>query len=391
MKKHACMIGYTNYPSDARVRREAETLAATGEFEVTFLALQEDDVPKTYELENVKVIELNVKKYRGQNKYNHFTSYLKFFILSFCKCNKLLFAGQLDIIHIHNMPNFLVWAGVLPRLFGKKMILDIHDSTPETYFARYGKKPNNFLFKLLCWEESLCCRFVNKVICVNHVQRDELIKRGISFNKITISMNVPDPKWFGTTTVEKGKKRDGNINLIYHGTIARRLGIDLAIRAFAKICHADSDRKFYILGNGEGINECMELSRLFDLDGHVDFSKKMLPIEDLLNMLKDMDVGIVANRKNAATELMLPVKLLEYVAIGIPAIAPRLKAIEYYFTDEMVSYFEPGNVDSLARAISNLCANETGRKVQAEKAKAFLDQYGWEKHRVDLINLYKEI
>ncbi len=73
----------------------------------------------------------------------------------------------------------------------------------------------------------------------------------------------------------------------------------------------------------------------------------MLPVESLLDILRDMDVGIVANRENAATELMLPVKLLEYVALNIPVIVPRLKAIEYYFTDEMVSYFEPENVDSL--------------------------------------------
>ncbi len=197
MKKKICMIAYTSYPSDARVRREAETLAATGEFEVTFLALQDNDTAKSYEIENVKIIELDVKKYRGQNKFNHLKSYMKFLFLAFCKCNNLLFTRQLDIVHIHNMPNFLVLAGILPRMFGKKMILDIHDSTPETYFARYGKTANKMLFKILCWEEALCCKFVSKVICVNHVQRDVLVKRGIPSKKIAISMNVPDPKWFG--------------------------------------------------------------------------------------------------------------------------------------------------------------------------------------------------
>jgi glycosyltransferase involved in cell wall biosynthesis len=88
---------------------------------------------------------------------------------------------------------------------------------------------------------------------------------------------------------------------------------------------------------------------------------------------------------------MLPVKLLEYVSMDIPVVAPRLRTIEYYFTDEMVSYFEPENVDSLAHAISSLLNDEHRRTSQAEKAKAFLDQYGWDKHRYDLINLYREL
>jgi glycosyltransferase involved in cell wall biosynthesis len=385
------MIAYTSYPSDARVRREAETLAATGDFEVTFLSLQDNDTAKSYELENVKVIELDVKKYRGHNKFNHMKSYLKFLLLAFCQCNRQFFACKLDIVHVHNMPNFLVLAGLLPRLCGKKLILDIHDSTPETYFAKYGKNANKLLFKLLCWEEAFCCGLANKVICVNHVQRDELIGRGIPSKKIAISMNVPDPKWFGTESMPPDNKSSKKIKMIYHGTIAKRLGIDLAIRAFARICPKDSEMEFHILGNGEGIDECMELCSLLDLDDHVHFSKKMLPLESLLEILRDMDVGIVANRENAATELMLPVKLLEYIALNIPVVVPRLKAIEYYFTDDMVSYFEPENIDSLAQAILNLFNDEHRRKSQAEKAKTFLDRYGWEKHKLDLINLYREV
>lgn len=391
MKKHVCMIAYTNYKSDARVRREAETLAATGNFEVSFLALKEEENARTYELENVKVIELNVKKFRGQNKINHFISYMKFFFFAFFKCSNFLVTRKLDIIHIHNMPNFLVFTGLLPRLSGKKMILDIHDSTPETYYARYEDNPNKVLYKLLCLEEALCCAFANKIICVNHIQRDKLVKRGIPLRKTIISMNVPDPKWFTTEPVVRENKSGNNIKLIYHGTIAKRLGIDLAIRAFEKVCKENPNMEFYIVGDGEAIKECINLSKILGLDNKIYFSNKILPIEDLLGILKDMDIGIVANRRNSATELMLPVKLLEYVALGIPAVVPKLKAIENYFTDDMVSYFEPEDIDSFVSSLSGLCTNETKRKFQAEKAKEFLNHYGWENHKQDLINLYNEI
>lgn len=391
MKKQIYMIAYASYPSDARVRREAETMAATEDFDVTVLSLKDKETAKSYELENVRVMELDVKKYVGHNEFNHMKSYLKFLLLAFFQCNRQFIARKIDIVHVHNMPNFLVLAGILPRLCGKKMILDIHDSTPETYFARYGGNANKLLFKLLCWEEAFCCGLANKVICVNHMQRDELVKRGIPSKKIAISMNVPDPKWFGMGSVPPGNKSSKKKKMIYHGTIAKRLGIDLAIRAFARICPKDSEMEFHILGNGEGIDECVALSGLLELDGHVHFSKKMLPLEYLFDILRDMDVGIVANRKNVATEQMLPVKMLEYIALNIPVVVPRLKAIQYYFTDDMVSYFEPDNIDSLFHAILNLFNDEHRRKSQAEKAKAFLDRYGWEKHKLELINLYRDI
>ncbi len=395
MTKNVCMVAYTDYTADARVRREAETLVATGLFSVTFFTLREGKNPRTYKLEGVDVVELDASKYRGQNKIMHFWSYLRFLLLSFLACSKFLFAGKLDAIHIHNMPNFLIIAAILPRLFGKRTILDIHDSTPETFFARYGNAANKMLFRLyfnlMCWEESFCCRLAHNVICVNHVQRDALVRRGIPAEKISISMNVPDPKWFEASKMIRRNGKGETTNLIYHGTIAKRLGIDLAIRAFAKARRADSDMRFYIIGDGEGIAECLELRDLLGLQQYVHFSGKMVPLESLLAILQDMDVGVVANRENTATELMLPVKLLEYVALNIPAIAPRTRAIGHYFADDMVSYFEPGDVDSLARTMLDLCRDATRSKAQAEKASSFLDKYGWEKHREDFIDLYKEI
>lgn len=391
MKKHVCMIAYTNYHSDARVRREAETLASTGDYEVSFLVLKERDRAVSYELEGVRVIELNVKKFSGLNKFSHMLSYLTFISLAFRECNRLFLSGRIDIVHIHNMPNFLIFAGIIPRLAGKKMILDVHDSTPETYFAKYGKNPNHLVFRILCLEEAVCCRIAHRIICVNHVQRDELVKRGISARKIAISMNVPDPKWFGAERKKTDRPHNGSKKLIYHGTIAKRLGVDLAIRAFAKICGRNSGMEFHIVGGGDGMDECTELAYCLDLERNVRFTKDMLPLESLLGVLKDMDVGIIANRANIATELMLPVKMLEYIALDIPVVAPRLKTIEYYFSDDMVSYYDTENVDSLADAMMNLLHDEERKKAQAVKAKAFLERYGWETHRMDLINLYREI
>lgn len=393
MKKHIWMVAYTNYSTDARVRREAETLASLPNYKVSILALKENNSPKTYFSENVEVRESNIAKYRGKSSGRYLLSYLKFMLSAFFVCNRLLAKKSLDIVHVHNMPNFLVFSAIIPFLFRKKIILDIHDTMIETYSAKFsGMSNRKVLYNILRLEESICCALAHKLICVNHIQRDALIKRGIPAEKIEISMNVPDPKWFNL----KRKKANNNKNdqavfeMVYHGTLAKRLGVDLAICAVAKLIEKIPALEFHIIGDGDDTEEFIELSTKLGLEKHIHF-KKVVPLEALVSILDEMHLGVIANRKNVATELMLPVKMLEYIALNIPVVVPRLKTIQYYFTDDMVSYFEPENIDSLAQAILFAYNNHDIMAEKAKNARRFLEQYGWENHKFDLIEMYKTL
>jgi glycosyltransferase involved in cell wall biosynthesis len=88
---------------------------------------------------------------------------------------------------------------------------------------------------------------------------------------------------------------------------------------------------------------------------------------------------------------MLPVKLLEYVSLGIPTVVPRLRTIEHYFTNDMVTYYEPENVDSLAAAIRQLHGQSERRGRQAAEARTFLTEYGWERQGQELVDMYRTL
>ena len=389
-KKQVCMVAYTTYEFDARVRREAETLVSLNEYEVLFIVPKGGKIPRKRVVDGISVMELNTRKYQGNNKLRYIISYLNFTLSAFIKCTGLLFTRNIDIFHFHNMPDFLVFAGVIPRLFGKKIILDIHDTMPETYVTKF-KKRGNILFKLFYMEEASSCKFAHKIICVNHIQRDILVERGIPGRKILVSMNVPDPKLFKNHEAA-GTKSNGNFRLVYHGTLAERLGINLALQAISKLNDKIPGLEFHIFGriNSAYGLKLVGLSRVLGTDPYVRFNKTV-PMESLLDVLEEMHLGIISNRKNMATELMLPVKMLEYITLGIPVIAPRLKTIQYYFSDEMVRYFEPEDVDSLTDAILDLYHNKSKRIRQTKAAMEFIEKYGWEKQQMGLINLYREL
>jgi glycosyltransferase involved in cell wall biosynthesis len=391
MKKNVCMIVYNDYLVDARVQREAETLAASKEYKVRVLALKSDGKHQAYELNGVLVNASPKEKYCGKSLFRYILSYAFFLGWSFVACTRFFFQKQIDIVHVHNMPNFLVFSAIIPRVFAKKVILDLHDTVPETFATKFSRA-SSFLFKLLCLEEHISCSFAQRLFCVNHVQCETVVKRGILKEKVSIIMNVPDDRLINYRTSNGASRaRDGAFKIIYHGTISERLGIDLIIQATARLCRSLHDLEVYLWGRGDDVESFVRLAKELKVEERIHFNKKHVPMNILLPELKKMDLGIIGNRMGMATELMLPVKMLEYVGLGIPVVVPRMKGISYYFSDEMVSYYEPQNVDSMMEAILRLYRSETLREKQAERAKTFLDKYGWHKHKMELINLYKNL
>jgi glycosyltransferase involved in cell wall biosynthesis len=113
----------------------------------------------------------------------------------------------------------------------------------------------------------------------------------------------------------------------------------------------------------------------------------MFRVESIAQMIQGASVGIIPNRRDVATDYMLPVKLLEYVHLGIPVIAPRLLAIQYYFREDQLEYYEPGNVDELAECICRLYADPGKRAALARKSAEFAKNFSWDTLKEDLFKV----
>ena len=49
------------------------------------------------------------------------------------------------MIHVHSVPDFLVFAALVPKLLGARIILDIHDILPEFYASKFGASKDSRL------------------------------------------------------------------------------------------------------------------------------------------------------------------------------------------------------------------------------------------------------
>jgi glycosyltransferase involved in cell wall biosynthesis len=380
------MVAYTDYAGDARVRREAETLAAHG-FQVRFLATRSGP-PREFVLERVAVSELREPKYQGKSARAYLASYVRFLMMASAECMRLWRRGELDVVHVHNMPDFLVFAGLLPRLGGTKVVLDVHDSMPETFSVKFSGSP--MLRRALTLEERMSTAVAHRVICVNEPQRDVLVARGLPIEKSFVSMNVPDPRLFGQPRSYSAPTSE-TLNLVYHGTMAGRLGVDLVIRAVAELRSSIPCIRLHLWGHGDDLPSFRALARELAVEDIVEFREQGYPLKELPDRLRPMHIGVVGNRRSEAGELMLPVKLLEYVSLGIPAVVPRLRAIQHYFSDDMVGFFEPDDVSSLSSAIRRLHGAADARRAQVARAQQFLDKYGWDRQGEQLVSMYESL
>jgi glycosyltransferase involved in cell wall biosynthesis len=384
------MVAYTRYSTDARIRREAETLVDDG-FKVLIITARNPSSPVRQTINGVDVRELNVSKYAGKSARAYLFSYLRFLFASAAACLRLLMKRELDVVHVHNLPDFLVFSGLVPRLFGCRVVLDVHDSVPETFATKFSNAP---MFQAaLRLEERLSAAVAHRVICVNDPQRDALTDRGISASKMLVSMNVPDPRIFAQRPTAPAIRvpDNGPFNLVCHGTMVERLGVDLIILALDRLRERIPEAKLHLWGGGDDVDRFQELAATLKLEDRVHFNPKGYPLERLSDLLRTMHVGIVGNRRSVAGDLMLPVKLLEYVALDVPAIVPRLKTIQHYFTDDMVLFYEPENIDSLADAIYSLYMRPAVAQRQTLNARTFLTKYGWERQGPELVAMYRAL
>ncbi len=169
----AClMIAYTYYQSDPRVIREAEAAVAAG-MEVDFFALRRPGDPPVQVLRGVTVYHLLQSRYRGGDRLLYMIAYLRFFILCFIKTSVQFLKRRYRVIHVNNMPDFLVFSTVVAKVFGAKIILDIHDPMPNTFASKFGSEERGFFCRILLWQELLSSSFANQVITMPGGRADD--------------------------------------------------------------------------------------------------------------------------------------------------------------------------------------------------------------------------
>jgi glycosyltransferase involved in cell wall biosynthesis len=346
-QKRAMILGYLTYRGDARVKRQVKTLAVAG-YAVDVICLSED-MGEVRTAANL--IGIRVPHYRGHNRLRYIYAYATFFLKATWTAARLAARHHYDVAIVCNMPDFIVACALGPKLAGTKIVLDVHDPLPELYRVKFGRPAGCLGERLLMLEERASACLVDRVLATHDLHLIRLARAGIPRRKLRVVLNAPNPELFPYS--QAPLRREGGFRLVYHGTISARLGIDVAIRAMRPLRSRVPGIELRLIGRGEALEDCKRLACEFGVDDIVRFEAPV-PVEKMAPILHACSIGVVPNRDNAATQIMLPVKLMEYAMLGVPVVAARLDPITQYFDETAVEFFEPENPADLAAAIARL-------------------------------------
>ncbi len=392
------MVAYTHYQTDPRCRREA-TLAASHGWDVHFYALSLDGRARSSSIEGITLHELPMPRYRGASAPAYILSYLRFLFMASKAVQSDHWRERFDVVHINTMPDFMVAVGLLPRIFGARIILDVHDVMPEIYMTKFRVGEKHWKIRLIKFIEVMSARMAHSVLTAEHPKGELLARHGVPEKKIQVLLNLPDdqlfiPQFRLTDPALQAGLDDPNqeFRLIYHGTIAHRLGLDHAVRALGILRDEWPGARLQLFGDGDQVSELEQLRQDLGLENRVWLSDGFKPIEEVIPFIKEAHLAVIPTRHEISTDYMLPTKLLEYLAFGIPAVFTPTKTVRHYFGNDHPLFIQEPTPENTATKILWVRDNYAeAKKLTAELQESWFSRYHWPTHKLEYIKLLQSL
>ena len=385
--KRVAMLLYSHYPEDPRPRRAVSALISEG-MQVDLVCLGSGSAPRHEILDGIDVLRIPLKHRRG-GKLAYAYQYGVFILISSVIFALRSLTRSYDLVYVHNMPDILILSALIPKLLGAKVILDLHDPMPELMMTIFRVPPDSRGVRLLKRVEKWSIARADLVITTNIAFKKVFAARSCPPEKIEVVMNSPDGKIFPFrpvgSEVSAGTSGNKPLVIMYHGSLLERNGLDVAIDAFARLRESIPAAELRIFGASTPFLErMMEVVRNNNLQESVHYLGSKL-LEDLVPEIERCDLGVIPNPRNAFTEINMPTRIFEYLALGKPVIAPYTPGILDYFNKESLLFFESGNSDDLAGQIEYAFSHPFEVHEIVRRGQQVLLEHTWDRERETLV------
>ena len=381
------MIVHSDFPDDVRVAREVGAAADAG-FDVTVVALRREGQLRHEHVAGADVYRLPISHGRGVSALRLAVEYLGFTALATLQLAKLTLRRRFDVVQVHNPPDFLIVAALIPRLRGARVAFDVHDLSSDMFAMRFPRRAARVATPLLHGIERAATRVADLVVTVHEPYRAELVRRGVPEPKTLVVLNSVDESLLPARVPPKREP----FRIVYHGTVTPHYGISLLVDALATVAAHVPDVRLEIYGDGDAVPalrtaaEARGVSQLLHLTG------ERLPHDEALRRVAGASVGVIPNPPSPLNRFALSTKLFEYVALGIPVVSADLPTLRAHFDPEEVAFFRAGDAESLAQALAAVASDYDAALERARAAKQrYDDSYRWELQAARYVNALRRL
>lgn len=375
-------ITYDYYPFEMRVKRLSEAVAAAG-FDMDVICLRDSNEKARETYNGVNIYRVAQRRGFGKPLPLTVLDWTVFMLRAGALVSRLHLRRRYDVVHLHNMPDFLVFAGLIPKLTGARVMLDLQDITPELMAAKArNPRMRNVLFRLAALQERVSTRFADHIVTVGRPFEEKLLERGVAAGRMSRVLNSADPKLFPESRrcAAPNAEHDPNKPFVvrYWGTVAHRNGLDIAIRAVAQARASVPNLRLDIMGRGEQIPALKQLADELGAAECVRFNDPVAA-EEVVSFIVGGDAGIIPYRNDGFAELVLPTKAYEIAWMRRPIIASDTPGMRAMFRPESAMLCQPEDPASFAAAIEALWQDRARCERMVASAAEDYAPYEWEK------------
>jgi len=382
-----CVIRQGVFPLDARLTREIAALGAAGH-EVDLVCQSWPGQPKEERSGTLTIHRLPFERRRKAiGKLRYLVEYGSFLVGAAVAVAGLHLRRRFDVVQVNSLPDCLVFAAIVPKLLGARVLLDLMECMPEFFMTKYRMSPDRLVVKMLMTFEQASIAFADHVITCTQPMRERFIERGARPEKIDVILNSYDEDRVDPRRYPASANAGDKFVLICHGTIDWMYGLDLVVGAVSRLKDRIRGLRLLIYGDGPLRASVESLAEERGVRDLVWFSESWRPMEELLSAIASADAGVIAIRRDACFDLTHSNKMYDLVAMEKPIVISRTRAVESYFGDDCFQLFESGNEDDLTRAIYELYTDPERRARLARRASAIGEPYRWVHQRAHYLDI----
>ncbi|MGZ7210395.1 MAG: glycosyltransferase family 4 protein [Methanobacterium sp.] len=259
---------------------------------------------------------------------------------------------------------------------GLKIVIDVEDM--PTYANNFPYKFFNFYIKKR-YNELL--RSADKIICISEYLKRELISDfNIEGEKIDVIHNGVDMSFFKRDEAAKESLRkqygvtEDDVVFIYSGAIVDWSGAISCLDSFKKVIQENPNIKVFFIGNGD-IEQLQNKIKELKLEKNAKYLG-YFPFEKMPELLSVGDVGLLPFKKDPLTEAASPIKIFEYMSMGMPVISTDVMGTKEVIKDSYNGILVKDDGE-LVSAITKISEDKDFYKKLKEKSFETVKMYDW--------------
>jgi glycosyltransferase involved in cell wall biosynthesis len=267
---------------------------------------------------------------------------------------------------------------IVSKLCGIPIVLEVN----SPFALEQGRDRDIRLVRLAAWTERVIANLATRVVVVSTPLARILEAAGVQPDKIEVMTNGVRLEHFAPQTqaaTETAKLRSSlglraeEKTIGFVGWFRKWHGIEMLLDAFRISGLANEQVRLLLIGDGQAMADLRQYVHETQLAGRVIFTGPV-PHSQIPHYADLIDIAV----QPAANEYCCPMKILEYMALAKPIVAPRQENIQEILRDgEEARFFTPGDARSLAEALRAVAADPVMGQRMGERARAAITGRGY--------------